>query len=159
MSKTKKKTGEISRGGMIFKSILFAAMLAGLYFAGTGLVKTVTYKSNLIGREDRHLNNAEENYVEKEYGRLYDRLSMFSLTSEKFDVYWEVAEAAVALEDFKQWHRAEQKGLAGSAEKKEYYYNEVMAYARDCKFERNRRELNRFAEEATMLWEQTGVSE
>ena len=75
MSEAKKKSGEISRGGMVFKSILLIAMLVGLYFAGFGLVKAVTYKSNRIGSEDRHLNNAEENYVEREYGRLYDRHS------------------------------------------------------------------------------------
>ena len=152
MSEAKKKSGEISRGGMIFKSILLVAMLVGLYFAGFGLVKTVTYKSNRIGSEDRHLNNAEKNYVEREYGRLYDRLSMFSLTTEEFDVYWEIAKAAVALEDLKQWQRAEKKGLAGSAEKKEYYYNEVVSYAENCKFERNRAELMRFAEEATAIY-------
>ena len=152
MSEAKKKSGEISRGGMIFKSVLLVAMLVGLYFAGFGLVKTVTYKSNRIGSEDRHLNNAEKNYVEREYGRLYDRLSMFSLTTEEFDVYWEVAKAAVALEDLKQWQRAEKKGLAGSAEKKEYYYNEVLSYAENCKFERNRAELMRFADEATAIY-------
>lgn len=152
MSEAKKKSGEISRGGMIFKSVLLVAMLVGLYFAGFGLVKTVTYKSNRIGSEDRHLNNAEKNYVEREYGRLYDRLSMFSLTTEEFDVYWEVAKAAVALEDLKQWQRAEKKGLAGSAEKKEYYYNEVLSYAENCKFERNRAELMRFAEEAADIY-------
>ena len=152
MSETKKKSGGISRGGMIFKSVLLIAMLVGLYFAGFGLVKTVTYKSNRIGTEDRHLNNAEDNYANKEYGRLYDRLSMFSLTTEEFDVYWEVAKAAVALENLKQWQRAEKKGLAGSAEKKEYYYNEVLSYAENCKFERNRAELMRFAEEATAIY-------
>ena len=115
-------------------------------------METVTYKSNRIGSEDRHLNNAEKNYVEREYGRLYDRLSMFSLTTEEFDVYWEVAKAAVALEDLKQWQRAEKKGLAGSAEKKEYYYNEVLSYAENCKFERNRAELERFAEEAAAIY-------
>lgn len=152
MSEAKKKSGEISRGGMVFKSILLIAMLVGLYFAGFGLVKAVTYKSNRIGSEERHLNNAEENYVEREYGRLYDRLSMFSLTTEEFEVYWEIANAAVALENFRQWHRAEQKGLAGSAEKKEHYYNEVLSYAENCKFERNRAELERFAEEATAIY-------
>lgn len=152
MSEAKKKSGEISQGGMIFKSVLLVAMLVGLYFAGFGLVKTVTYKSNRIGSEDRHLNNAEKNYVEREYGRLYDRLSMFSLTTEEFDVYWEIAKAAVALEDLQQWYRAEQKGLAGSAEKKEYYYNEVLSYAENCKFERNRAELMRFAEVATAIY-------
>ena len=152
MSETKKKSGGISRGGMIFKSVLLIALLVGLYFAGFGLVKTVTYKSNRIGTEDRHLNNAEDNYANKEYGRLYDRLSMFSLTTEEFDVYWEVAKAAVALENLKQWQRAEKKGLAGSAEKKEYYYNEVLSYAENCKFERNRAELMRFAEEATAIY-------
>ena len=152
MSEAKKKSGEISRSGMIFKSVLLVAMLVGLYFAGFGLVKTVTYKSNRIGSEDRHLNNAEKNYVEREYGRLYDRLSMFSLTTEEFDVYWEITKAAVALEDLKQWYRAEQKGLAVSAEKKEYYYNEVLSYAENCKFERNRAELMRFAEEATAIY-------
>lgn len=152
MSETKKKSGEISRGGMIFKSILLVVMLVGLLFAGSGLVKTVTYKPNRIGSVGRHLNNSEQNYVEKEYGRLYERLSRFSLTMEAFDVYWEIANAAVALEDLKQWHRAEQKGLAGSTEKKEYYYNEVLSYAGDCKFERNRAELERFAEEATAIY-------
>ena len=152
MSTTKKKSGEISRGGMIFKSVLLIAMLVGLYFAGFGLVKTVTYKSNRIGSEDRHLNNAEGKYVKKEYGRLYEHLSRFSLTTEAFDVYWEIADGAVALEDLRQWIRAEQKGLAGSTEKIEYYYNEVLSYAENCKFERNRAELNRFAEEATAIY-------
>lgn len=154
MSETKKKSGEFSRGGMIFKSILLIAMLVGLFFAGSGLLNNAKYKSGRIGSEDRHLNGAEDHYVNKEYGRLYERLSRFSLTTEEFDVYWEIANAAVALEDLKQWYRAEQKGLAGSAEKKEYYYNEVVSYAENCKFERNRAELMRFAEEATAFYDE-----
>ena len=153
MSTAKKKSGKVSRGGIIFKSVLLAAMLVGLYFAGTGLIKLATYQSNRIGSEDRHLNNAEEKYVKKEYGRLYEQLSRFSLTTEEFDIYWEIADAAVALEDLKQWHRAEQKGLAGSPEKKEYYYNEVLSYEQNCKFERNRAELSRFAEEAAQIYD------
>lgn len=152
MSGMKKKSGKVSLGGIIFKSILLIAMLVGLCFAGSGLLNNAKYKSGRIGSEDRHLNSAEDNYVNKEYGRLYERLSRFSLTTEEFDVYWEIAKAAVALEDLKQWYRAEQKGLAGSAEKKEYYYNEVLSYAENCKFERNRAELERFVEEATAIY-------
>ena len=153
MSGMKKKSGEVSLGGIIFKSVLLIVMLVGLFFAGFGLLGNAKYKSGRIGSEGRHLNGAEDNYVNKEYGRLYERLSRFSLTAEAFDVYWEVAEAALALENLKQWHRAEQKGLAGSAEKKEYYYNGVLSYAQNCKFERNRAELERFAEEAKALLE------
>ena len=79
-------------------------------------------------------------------------MSRYELTAEAFDVYWEIAKAAIALENLKQWKRAEQKGLDGSTEKKEYYYNEVLSYAQNCKFERNLAELERFAVEAKEIY-------
>ncbi len=100
-------------------------------------------------------NFCEREYLEKDYGRLYERLCRYGLDTEYFQVYLEIAEAAVALENLKLWHRAEKKGLDGSPEKKEYYYNEVLSYAQNCKFERNKAELERFAAEATDIFEES----
>ena len=154
-----KKSGEVSKAGIVFKIILLAAMILGLYFIASFILGDAKYKSKSRVGGAHHMNFLEEDYLDKDYGDLYERLSRFELTSEAFDLYWEIGEAAVALENLKQWHRAEQKGLEGSAEKKEYYYNEVLSYAQNCKFERNKAELERFATEATDIWEQAGVSE
>ena len=157
MSNTQeKKSGEVSKAGIVFKIILLAAMILGLYFIASFILGDAKYKNE--GRVDgaHHMNFLEEDYLDKDYGDLYDRLSMFELTSEAYDVYWEIAEAAIALENLKQWHRAEKKGFDGNvSEKKEYYYDEVLSYVQNCKFERNREELERFAAEAKSVFEET----
>ena len=151
----KKKSGEVSKAGIVFKIILLAAMLFGLYFIGSLILGDAKYKSGGLMDEADHMNRLEEDYLEKDYGEMYERLSMFELTSEAYDVYWEIAEAAIALENLKQWHQAEKKGFDGDVtEKQEYYYNEVLSYAQNCKFERNRAELERFAAEATVIFEE-----
>lgn len=156
MSRTSgKKSGEISVVGIVVKAVLLAAMIWGLYFVGSAVIENVKYKSDRLVDEAGHLNWLEEDYLDKNYGEIYERLSRYELTSEEFAVYWEISKAAIALEDFKQWHRAETKGLDGSTEKKEYYYNEILSYAKKCKFERNRAELERFAAEATEIREQS----
>lgn len=153
MSNTqRKKSGEVSKAGIVFKIILLAAMILGLYFIASFILGDAKYKSKSRVGGAHHMNFLEEDYLDRDYGALYERLSRFKLTAEAFDVYWEIAEAAIALENLKQWNRAEQKGLDGSTEKKEYYYNEVLSYAQDCKFERNRAELERFMAEAKEIY-------
>lgn len=151
----KKKSGEVSKAGIVFKIILLAVMLFGLYFIGSLMLGDAKYKSDGRVDEAGHMNWLEKDYLEKDYGDLYERLSRFELISEDFDVYWEIAEAAVALENLKQWRRAEKKKYDGNVvvEKKEFYYNEVLSYAQNCKFERNRDELERFAAEARNIFE------
>jgi hypothetical protein len=151
----KKKSGEVSKAGIVFKIILLAAMILGLCFIASFILGDAKYKSKSRVGGAHHMNFLEEDYLDKDYGDLYERLSRFELTSEAYALYWEVSEAAVALENLKQWHRAEEKGLDGSAEKKEYYYNEVLSYAQNCKFERNKAELERFAAEARSIFEES----
>ncbi len=150
-----KKSGEVSKAGIVFKIILLAAMIFGLYFIASFILGDAKYKNE--GRADgaHHMNLLEGDYLEKDYGDLYERLSMFELTSEAYDVYWEISEAAIALENLKLWRRAEKKKYDGNVvtEKKEFYYNEVLSYAQNCKFERNRKELERFAAEARNIFE------
>jgi len=154
MSNTqRKKSGEVSKAGIVFKIILLAAMILGLYFIASFILGDAKYKSKSRVGGAHHMNFLEEDYLDRDYGALYERLSRFKLTSEAYDVYWEISEAAIALENLKQWHRGEKKGLDGSPEKKEYYYKEVLSYAQNCKFERNRAELERFAAEATDIFE------
>lgn len=157
MSSTqKKKSGEVSKAGIVFKIVLLAAMILGLYFIASFILGDAKYKK--AGRVDGagQLNRLEEDYLDKDYGDLYERLSMFKLTSEAYDLYWEISEAAVALENLKQWHRAEKKAFDGDvSEKQEYYYKEVLSYAQNCKFERNREELERFAAEAKAVFEES----
>lgn len=148
-----KKSGEVSTAGLVMKVILLAVMIFGLFFIGSSVLGDAKYKSDRLVDGAGQMNRLEEDYLDKDYGDLYDRLSMFELTSEAYDVYWEIAEAAIALENLKQWHRGEKKGLDGSPEKKEYYYKEVLSHAQNCKFERNRAELERFAAEATDIFE------
>ena len=150
----KKKSGEVSKAGIVFKIILLVVMIFGLFFIGSSILGDAKYKSDRLVDEAGQMNRLEENYLDKDYGEMYERLSMFELTSEAYDVYWEIAEAAIALENLKQWHRGEKKGLDGSPEKKEYYYKEVLSYAQNCKFERNRDELERLAAEATVIFEE-----
>ena len=148
----KKKSGEVSKSGIVFRSILLAVMIFGLFIVGKLILGDATYKQDGLLSEAQRVEIVEEAYLDKEYGKVYEDLSRHELTSEAFDVYWEIADAAVALENLKQWHRAGQKGLDGSAEKKEYYYKEVLSYAQNCKFERNRTELERFAAEAKEIY-------
>ncbi len=148
----KKKSGEVSKAGIVFKIILLAVMIFGLFIVGKLVLGDATYKQDGRLNEARRLEIVEEAYLDKEYGEVYEDLSRYELTAEAFDVYWEIAEAAIALDNLKQWHRAGQKGLDGSAEKKEYYYKEVLSYAQNCMFERNRTELERFAAEAKEIY-------
>ena len=148
----KKKSGGVSKAGNVFKIILLAVMIFGLFILGKFVLGDATYKQDGRVNTARRVEIVEEAYLDKEYGRVYEDLSRYELTADAFDVYWEIAEAAVALDNLKQWNRAEQKGLDGSTEKKEYYYNEVLSYAQNCKFERNLAELERFAVEAKEIY-------
>jgi len=148
----KKKSGEVSKAGIVFRIILLAVMIFGLFVVGKFVLGDATYKQDGLLSDAKRVEILEEAYLDKEYGRVYEDLSRYELTAEAFDVYWEIAEAAVALDNLKQWNRAEQKGLDGSTEKKEYYYNEVLSYAQNCKFERNLAELERFAVEAKEIY-------
>ena len=101
----------------------------------------------------------DEDYYKREYGDLLERLQLSKLYGEPFEVYWEVTDATVAYEEFLQWHRAEKKGIEGSTEMAERYYNEVLACALGCRFERNRSILDGYAKEVKELRMQDIIQE
>ncbi|MBQ8798788.1 MAG: hypothetical protein IJZ55_04395 [Lachnospiraceae bacterium] len=105
-----------------------------------------------VMNEAERRNMCDRAYYAGKYGELYDMLHFDGMYGEEFGGYHELADAHLAYENFLQWHRAEKKGMVGSAEKVEFYYNEVLNCAENCRFKQNKTELESYANKAKELW-------
>lgn len=56
----------------------------------------------------------EDDYVNRDYARLYDTLTLFDLYGDRYDLYWEAVEGYGLYIDVVQWSRAAQVEEAGA---------------------------------------------
>ena len=132
---------------IVFKVLLFSVMVPVLFMLGAKVWGQAVYKpekndeASLVKRCDRY-------YFEGDYAGLYDIMCLYKMDSDTFDLYWEVVDTAMAYENLKQWYRAKERGLDDCDEKIELYYNEVMSYAKNCRFEENKDTLEDYARRA-----------
>lgn len=102
--------------------------------------------------EASYVKRCDMYYFDKDYAGLYNVLCLYKIDSDTFDLYWEAANATMAYENFMQWHRAKERGLEDCDEKIELYYNEVMSYAENCRFEENAEVLREYAHKAEEIY-------
>ena len=136
---------------IVFKILLFCVMVPVLFKLGAKVWGQAVYtpgkndEATLVRRCDMY-------YLDGNYAGLYDIMCLYKMDSDTFDLYWEVADATMAYENLKQWYRAKERGLDDCDEKIELYYNEVMSYAKNCRFEENAEVLRGYADRAEEIY-------
>ena len=92
------------------------------------------------------INSCDEYYYEREYAELLEYMNLYDAYDEKYDVYWEVMDAYVDLQEYKKWQKVSSEEIQDAREMEELYYNKVTKASKNCAFPQNQRYLDDFVE-------------
>lgn len=136
---------------IVFKLVILCVLVPLLCMTVSAVWKKAVYKPEKRD-EATHVRRCDSYYFDGDYAGLYDIMCLYDMDSDTFDLYWEVVDATKAYENLLQWQRAKNRGMEDCDEKIEFYYNEVMSYAEDCRFEENRETLEDYARRAKEVY-------
>ena len=86
---------------MILKTIFVLGMAIGWLFTAVSLVWMVFEEATDYYDSDAYrMNRCDEYYYEKDYAEMLDYMNLYQMYDEKYDVYWEVVDAYVDLQEY-----------------------------------------------------------
>lgn len=92
------------------------------------------------------VNTLDEYYYEKQYGNLYDDLILFQAQDDMYDVYWEVMNAYIDVQEYRKWSKVPVERMEEAEQMAEKYRNKVIKNAQNPKFPQNQKYLDEFVE-------------
>lgn len=125
---------------------LIVFLLCGLTF-GTASIILELGSEGLTKKEG--IRYCDYDYYEKKYGELRDTLQLFKLYDEEYDIYWEIADGYKDYIEYYQWKEAAKEGFVVEEDKVSYYKEKVINNAKNCRFEKNKKVLQEYADEVT----------
>lgn len=132
---------------MILKTIFVLGMAIGWLFTAVSLVWMVFEEATDYYDSDVYrMNRCDEYYYEKDYAEMLDYMNLYQMYDEKYDVYWEVVDAYVDLQEYLKWQKVSETDIADARKMEKQYYDKVMAAAGNCHFPQNQKYLDDFVE-------------
>lgn len=117
--------------------VIFAVSILQLFFEeSTDYYNSDAYK----------INACDEYYYEKEYDELFEFMNLYETYDEMYDVYWEVMDAYVDLQEYKKWASVSETDMEDAGEMAALYKSKVIAAAENCRFPQNQKYLDGFVE-------------
>lgn len=89
----------------------------------------------------------DDDYYARDYGRLYETLSLYDLNGEQYDKYWDLVNAYIYYENYLMWEKAEAAGLDHAAEHMEEYYDLLYQSAETCAYPLHKGTIEDFMKE------------
>lgn len=132
---------------VIFK--LFAALfLIGLWICiALYCIEEATDDDEVYFRSDTYMiNKCDGYYYEREYFELYKYMLENKCYDEIFEVYWEVADAYIDLQEYLKWKKVSTTDMSEAREMEQMYKEKVLNYAENPAFPQNQKPLNELVE-------------
>lgn len=85
-------------------------------------------------------------YYEMNYENLFEILCIYSAYDEQYDVYWEVMDAYIALQECEKWQKISEDDIADARIMEKMYHNQVIEAYENCRFPQNQKFLDDFVE-------------
>lgn len=117
-----------------------------LYTLGSSMLEDVTYYRTEEEDLAEKVRWCDRSYYERDYADLVELLTLYELRDEEFDIYWEMTDAYIDYEQYKQWKKSEVMGISGSDKRVREYEEKLRENAKNCKFGQNRRQIERYLE-------------
>lgn len=132
---------------MILKSIFVLGMATGWLFTAVSLVWMAFEEATDYFNTDAYLiNRCDEYYYEREYAELLDYMHLYDAYDERYDVYWEVLDAYVDLQEYQKWQKVSETDIEDARKMEEMYFDRVKEAAKNCHFPQNQKYLDDFVE-------------
>ncbi len=143
----RKKTGKPSTLKNVLKALFVLFLVVNwLYMAVFMVYMAFEEGTDYYNSEAFLINECDEYYYEKKYQELFEHMHLYSTYDEKYDVYWEVLDAYVDLQEYLKWQKVASEDIEDAREMEEFYYNKVLESAKNCQFPQNQRYLDDFVE-------------
>lgn len=128
--------------------ILIALFLIGLWICiALYCIEEVTDDDEVYFRSDAYMiNKCDDYYYEREYFELYKYMLNNEAYDEIFDVYWEVADAYIDLQEYLKWKNVSTIDMQEAREMEQMYKEKVLNYAKNPAFPQNQKPLNELVE-------------
>lgn len=140
----KKEKSMLPRIGIKLAAVLL--LLSFWYIlAGTALRELVDY-NDVVHNKALSVRICDASYYEGQYGNLREFLQIEDLEGPDFDLYWEAVDGYEDYQMYRQYTKAYAAGMEEAKEAAESYRRKVLKNAENCIFDRNRKQLETYAE-------------
>ncbi|MBQ9765283.1 MAG: hypothetical protein IJW18_03690 [Lachnospiraceae bacterium] len=143
----KQKTNKPSILKIVLKAV---AALFLLYMFVNIMIFTIFYMDEVGDYDDNlayQVDGCNRYYYQKEYAELRDYLMLYNSYEDEFDMYWEIVDGYADYRQYLQWLQTPEDRVQGSSEMATMYKQRVIDNALNCRFEQNRAQLTKYAEE------------
>ncbi len=129
------------------KLVVSVVLLCSLYTLISGMVEDAAWEAEYYTTENM-TRRCDEYYYDRDFYGLYDFMELYELYGEEYELYWEVVNA---YRDYVSWHAWKKAADSGempmAAEKEEEMRRKIEEHAGDCRFSKNQKVLDDFAEQ------------
>lgn len=142
-----KKMRQPSTMKNVLKAILVIILAVNWLYMAFAIVGLVFEEETDYYNTDAFLmNRCDEFYYEKQYDELFEHMHLYDTYDEKYDVYWEVMDAYVDLQEYFKWKNVSETDISDARKMQEMYHNKVVNAAIRCRFPQNQKYLDDFVE-------------
>lgn len=89
----------------------------------------------------------DDDYYARDYDRLYETLSLYDLSGERYDKYWDLVNSYICYENYLMWEKAEAAGINNATEHMEEYYDLLNQSAETCAYPLHKETIEGFVKE------------
>lgn len=142
-----KKMRQPSTMKNVLKAILVIILAVNWLYMAFAIVGLVFEEETDYYNTDAFLmNRCDEFYYEKQYDELFEHMYLYDNYDEKYDVYWEVMDAYVNLQEYLKWKNVSETDISDARKMQDMYHNRVVNAAANCRFPQNQKYLDDFVE-------------
>lgn len=142
-----KKMRQPSTMKNVLKAILVIILAVNWLYMAFAIVGLVFKEETDYYNTDAFLmNRCDEFYYEKQYDELFEHMHLYDNYDEKYDVYWEVMDAYVNLQEYLKWKNVSETDISDARKMQDMYHNKVVNAAISCRFPQNQKYLDDFVE-------------
>lgn len=142
-----KKMRQPSTMKNVLKAILVIILAVNWLYMAFAIVGLVFEEETDYYNTDAFLmNRCDEFYYEKQYDELFEHMHLYDNYDEKYDVYWEVMDAYVNLQEYLKWKNVSETDISDARKMQDMYHNKVVNAAANCRFPQNQKYLDDFVE-------------
>lgn len=142
-----KKMRQPSTMKNVLKAILVIILAVNWLYMAFAIVGLVFEEETDYYNTDAFLmNRCDEFYYEKQYDELFEHMHLYDNYDEKYDVYWEVMDAYVNLQEYLKWKNVSETDISDARKMQDMYHNKVVNAAISCRFPQNQKYLDDFVE-------------
>ena len=136
-------------------SYLKVAIKVAIFLTGAFLWLTTAYAiieieaeeaGDYYGSDAYKVNQCNEYYYEKQYDELFDFMHLYEAYDERYDVYWEVMNAYIDLQEYYKWKSVSETDIEDAREMEQMYKEKVIERSNNPSFPQNQKYLDDFVE-------------